>query len=99
MDFGTIKSSITRTTVILAVFVGFSVYMTFFSDYNYMRIAEYEREIKDLQVQIAAARDSARIYEQRLQELNSDSETLEKIVREQYFMQRDCEDVYMINDR
>ena len=38
--------------------------------------------------------DSAKYYERKTQELNTDKETLEKIAREQYNMKRTNEDVY-----
>ena len=39
--------------------------------------------------------DSARIYDAKVRELNTDHETLERIVREQYGMKRVNEDVYV----
>ena len=97
--FGLNIKFLNRTNLCIVVIVLFSIYITFFSDYNYMRIVEYDAEIKDLKAQIAATKDSFHIYEQKLQSLDSDPETLEKIVREEYHMKRDNEDVYIVKEK
>ena len=93
------KKLFTRINICVAIVVVFGVYVTFISEYNYLKIVKYDSEIKKLKVQIAATRDSFRIYEKKLHDLNSDPETLEKIVREEYFMKRDNEDVYIVNEK
>ena len=79
--------------------MAFSIYVIFISDYNYLKIVEYDAEIKELKMQIAATRDSFKIYEKKLNALDSDPETLEKVVREEYQMKRKNEDVYIVNEK
>ncbi len=99
MGMSKFKKWINRTTFcILAVGV-FTVYMTFFSDYNYVKIVEYDNEIKELKAQIAATQDSFSIYQAKLKALESGTESLEKIVREEYHMKRDNEDVYIVKEK
>lgn len=96
--FGKIKGLLKKINFFFIIIVVFGVYITFFSDYNYMRVLDYEREIKELKSEIKASQDSCRIYQERLRKLGSDPETLERIVREEYRMKRDNEDLYMVND-
>ncbi len=79
----------------LLIFVGFVVVLLFFGDNNYMRINKYRSEINDLKSQIKNNRDSAAMYEAKANELNTDNETLERLVREKYGMKRVNEEVYI----
>lgn len=69
-----------------------------FSDYNYFRSMEYNARIKDLKAQIKECDDSTAVYRERLRLLESDHETLERIVREEYLMKRENEDLYIVNE-
>ncbi|MBO7609249.1 MAG: septum formation initiator family protein [Muribaculaceae bacterium] len=77
------------------VFVGFICSLIFFGDNSCMRKLEYNDQINDLKAQIQANKDSAKIYEAKVRELNTDRETLEKIAREKYGMKRVNEEVYI----
>lgn len=79
----------------LLIFAGFIVWLLFFGENNYMRINEYKKQINELKSEIKQNEDSARIYDAKVRELNTDHETLERIVREQYGMKRVNEDVYV----
>ena len=79
----------------LLIFAGFIVWLLFFGENNYMRINDYKKQINELKSQIKQNEDSARIYDAKVRELNTDPETLERIVREQYGMKRVNEDVYV----
>lgn len=50
---------------------------------------EYNARIKDLKAQIKECDDSTAVYRERLRLLESDHETLERIVREEYLMKRE----------
>ena len=94
---GRIKDGIQKFNLWIVVVVAFGVYITFFSDYNYFRSMEYAR-IKDLKAQIKECDDSTAVYRERLRLLESDHETLERIVREEYLMKRENEDLYIVNE-
>ncbi|MBR6249457.1 MAG: septum formation initiator family protein [Muribaculaceae bacterium] len=79
----------------LLIFAGFIVWLLFFGENNYMRINDYKKQINELKSEIKQNEDSARIYDAKMRELNTDHETLERIVREQYGMKRVNEDVYV----
>lgn len=95
---GNITSKMKKFNYFFILVIAFGVYITFFSDYNYMRVMEYETRIKQLQSEIKTCNDSTEVYRQRLDKLNSDPETMERIVREDYLMKRDNEDIYIVNE-
>ena len=95
---GRIKDGIQKFNLWIVVVVAFGVYITFFSDYNYFRSREYDARIKDLKAQIKECDDSTAVYRERLRLLESDHETLERIVREEYLMKRENEDLYIVNE-
>ena len=81
----------------LLIFTGFIIWLLFFGEYNFMRINDQKKEINQLKEQISANLDSAKLYDDKLHELNTDKETLEKIAREKYGMKRLNEEVYVTN--
>ena len=54
--------------------------------------------LQDLKAQIKECDDSTAVYRERLRLLESDHETLERIVREEYLMKRENEDLYIVNE-
>ena len=76
------------------IFIAFIVMLLFFGENNYMQISEQKVEIDKVKAQIKEQEDSAQDYIHKTQELNTDKETLEKIVREQYNMHRSNEEVF-----
>ena len=79
----------------LLIFIGFVVVLLFFGDNNYMRISKYRSQINELKSQIKNNEDSAAMYDAKVDELNTDNETLERLVREKYGMKRVNEEVYI----
>ena len=79
----------------LLIFLGFVVVLLFFGDNNYMKISKYRSQINDLKSQIKNNQDSAAMYEAKVNELNTDNESLERLVREKYGMKRTNEEVYI----
>jgi len=94
--FQRLRNKLKKINFFLIIIIAFAVYITFFSDYNYMKVVEYENEIKQLKAEIKACSDSIRLYQERLDRLDSDPADLERIVREEYHMKRDKEDLYII---
>ncbi|MBR2146716.1 MAG: septum formation initiator family protein [Muribaculaceae bacterium] len=77
------------------IFIAFIAMLLFFGENNYMQINEQKKEMDNIKAQIKQQEDSAKYYERKTQELNTDKETLEKLAREQYNMKRTNEDVYI----
>ncbi|MCH5327309.1 MAG: septum formation initiator family protein [Duncaniella sp.] len=80
-------------TLLASLLVGAVV--LFFNENSLLRTVGQEQRIDELQVLIAEAQDTLDYYRQLNRSLDTDKETLERIVREQYHMQRPDEDVYI----
>ena len=81
----------------LIIFIAFVVVLLFFGDNNYMRINKYRSQINELKSQIKDYEDSAAVYDAKVNELNTDNESLERLVREKYGMKRINEEVFITN--
>ena len=62
-----------------------------------MRINSYRSQINELKSQIKNNQDSAAMYEAKVNALNTDNESLERLVREKYGMKRINEEVFITN--
>ncbi|MDE6306423.1 MAG: septum formation initiator family protein [Muribaculaceae bacterium] len=79
----------------LIVVVAFVFFVLFFNDNSILQSFEYNRQIQSLKDEIRSNEDTLRYYQELNDRLDTDPETMERIVREQYHMQRPSEDVYV----
>ena len=79
----------------LVLVLAFVITLAFFGDNNYMLTSKYRSKINELKSQIKNNEDSAAMYDAKVNELNTDNETLERLVREKYGMKRTNEEVYI----
>ena len=75
--------------------VGVLAYVMFFSDNSVVDNYRYQREIDRLKDEIADNIDTLKYYQKLNELLRTDPETMERIVREQYHMQRPNEDIFL----
>lgn len=81
------------------VFVGILalyVYVLFFNDNSYDRLRELQGEIRRLEQEKKENQDTLNKYYELNRLLLSDKKELERVARERYGMQRQGEDVYLI---
>ena len=79
----------------LLIFVVFVLTLAFFGDNNYLLTSKYRKQINELKSQIKNNQDSAAMYDAKVNELNTDNESLERLVREKYGMKRVNEEVFI----
>ncbi len=79
----------------LLIFVVFVLMLLFYGDNSFIRSTKYRNQINDLKSQIQAYEDSAAMYDAKVNELNTDNESLERLVREKYGMKRVNEEVFI----
>ena len=79
----------------LLIFVAFVIVLLFFGENSFRSNIEYRSQINDLKSQIKDLEDSASMYDAKVNELNTDKESLERLVREKYGMKRVNEEVYI----
>lgn len=78
------------------VTIGVFLLMCLDSDSNLYKRYMYDEHIRNLEKEIKFYRDEIEINRQKLNELRTDKEGLERFAREEYFMKRENEDVYII---
>ncbi len=78
------------------VTIGVFLLMCLDSDSNLYKRYMYDERIRNLEKEIKFYRDEIEINRQKLNELHTDKEGLERFAREEYFMKRENEDVYII---
>lgn len=71
------------------------IFVLFFNDNSILNTYEHEIEIERLKAEIQQNRDTLLYYEALNRSLDTDPETMERIVREQYHMDRPGEDVFI----
>lgn len=75
--------------------VGLCVYVVFFNDNSLINARRYDEQINTLKEEIKQNQDTLDYYNTLNSRLDTDRGTMERIVREQYHMQRTNEDVYI----
>lgn len=76
--------------------VGLLVYVMFGTDNNLLETYSHDREIEALKQEIQSYNDTLAYYQELNAGLIHDPGTMERIVREQYHMQRDGEEVFIV---
>ena len=80
--------------IVLLVLV---VMLFFFSDSSVTKRIRYETRIRNLESQIEFYRNQTNIDKEKLNELQSNKEDLEKFARENFLMKKEGEDVFIID--
>lgn len=83
----------TYQIVILLVLIAM---LFFFSDSSILKRIKYDNEIKNLESQIEFYRNQTQIDKEKLNELQSNKDNLEKFARENYLMKKENEEVFII---
>ena len=75
---------------------GFILWLAFFSQYNLMERTRLARNLKDLEREKMYYIEQIQRDSARLQQLTTGTEALEKYAREQYYMKKPNEDLFII---
>ena len=85
---------LTATQII--VLLALLVILFFFSDSSIPKRLKQESEIKDIQTQIELYQQQIQVDKEKLNELQSNKDDLEKFARENYFMKKENEEIFII---
>jgi len=98
MDLGKImkKRVLSLSVYQLAILIALIAMLFFFSDSSLLKRLKYENEIRDLKTQIEYYRKQTETDRAKLNELHSSFENLEKYARENYFMKKENEEIFVI---
>lgn len=84
---------ISNRYVLISLF--FIAWMLFFDNYSWLNQRPLDREIEELENNKQYYKDEIRKDQERIKALQ-DPDQIEKYAREQYYMKRDSEDIYII---
>jgi len=99
-----IKSTIKRifftkyTKYIIVIFI-FVVGMVFFDKHNVISRIEISRKTKEVKKEIDSLEKQIKDNKQKINELRSGGENVEKYAREQYLFKKNNEDVFIIDKK
>lgn len=82
----------------LVVFVSFAVFVTFFDEHNLINRWQTDIKINQLKDELNFYKNEITTTRQKMNELQSNSENLEKFAREHYLMKKDNEEIFIINE-
>lgn len=80
------------------VTIGMFILMCLDSDSNLYKRYMYDEKIRSLEKEIKFYQKEIEMNRKKLEDLHTDKEGLERFAREEYFMKRPNEDVYIIKD-
>ena len=78
--------------------LAFVVWILFFSQYNLIDRTRMAKNLKEMQREKAYYIEQIKRDSTRLHELTTDNENLEKFAREQYYMKKPNEDIFVVVD-
>lgn len=82
----------------LITIVVFLLWMIFFDSHNMVERYNYYKDIMKLKQQKTYYQQKITQDKQKLNELKTNSSNLEKFAREQYFMKKDDEDIFIVDE-
>lgn len=83
-------------TIPLVGMICFVIYVCFFTEeFSVLDRMRYEQRIEELKAEIELNRDSLLYYREMNARLETNTDDIERVVRENYHMQRRDEDIYI----
>lgn len=85
-----------KYVVTLVVFI---VFMIFFDNHSLISRWQTGRNIKSIENEIGFYQSEIEKNKKKMNEMQSSDESLEKYAREQYYLKKDSEDVFIIKEK
>jgi len=92
-----IKRVLGLTTTQIIILLGLIVMLFFLSDSSVTKRIKYETQINSLESQIKFYRQQTERDKEKLNELQSNKDDLEKFARENYLMKKENEDIFIVD--
>jgi cell division protein DivIC len=100
MKFTFSKERITKLIVnkYFIVIVVFGVFVTFFDEHSLISRWQGRQKIKEMEQEVKYYQNEIQTSKNKMNELQSNDDNLEKFAREHYLMKRKDEDIYIIKE-
>ena len=84
---------------IIVIGLVFVIWMVFFDEHNLIQQRQNKYKLEQLIEQEQIMRDKLKADQQRMMELQTSQENLEKFAREQFHMKKENEDVFVVVEK
>jgi cell division protein DivIC len=88
-----------KNKIYMGIIFFFLIWMLFFDEYNWIRVRRDSLKLKALKREAGYLQEKIKSDKDRLHELKTNPSELEKYARENYFMKKDNEDIYVIVEK
>jgi cell division protein FtsB len=85
-----------RTGKYVIALIGFAAWIGYFDEHNIIQHLEDKKRLEQLKEQQVFLKNKIKSDKQKLEELQTSKETLEKFAREQFQMKKPNEEVFLI---
>ncbi len=82
----------------MLVFVVFIVFLMFFDQHNLISGWKTKRNIRSLEKEIRYYKGEIESNKKKMNDMQVSDESLEKYAREQYYLKKDSEDIFIIKE-
>lgn len=89
------KIFLNKYAIVIVIFFGF---LTFSGNNSLITRFKRDKKLKSLKKEIKYYKSDIEINKKKMVEMRSSNETLEKYAREQYYLKKDSEDIYIIKE-
>lgn len=93
--FAFVRKHFSIGKLFLALFV---LFIVFIDENSCIQRIKYDATINELRQQIKEQNDTTEYYNRKIEELKSNKDMVEQIAREQYYMSKPNEDIYIIEN-
>ena len=93
--FAFVREHFSIGKLFLALFV---LFIVFIDENSCIQRIKYDATINELRQQIKEQNDTTEYYNRKIEELTSKKDMIEQIAREQYYMSKPNEDIYIIEN-
>lgn len=86
-----------KRSLLIIITVAYLLWITFFDQSNLLQLYRLTQERKELRNELVFYRDQIQILQEKKNQLLGNPDKLETFAREQYYMKKDNEDVFVFS--
>jgi cell division protein FtsB len=88
-----------KRSILITIAVAYLLWITFFDQSNLLQLYRLKQERKELRNELAFYRDQISLLQEQKSQLLGNLDKLETFAREQYYMKKEKEDVFVVSKK
>lgn len=88
-----------KRSILITIAVAYLLWITFFDQSNLLQLYRLKQERKELRNELAFYRDQISLLQEQKSQLLGNPDKLETFAREQYYMKKEKEDVFVVSKK